>query len=146
METNKPNPMKTLHQRMVRLVGLGSLITLALTYSVPQAFAGQGIDYWRNAGQIKTIKQADALPPRAEMMLVCGGCKTVKVSGKKSDWPNGKGPRNWVEVGSKHDCDHCGGKITVVNGKTKDEMQHNCSKCGNGAAFCCAITPSKDKQ
>ena len=73
METNKPNPMKTLHQRMVRLVGLGSLITLALTYSVPQAFAGQGIDYWRNAGQIKAIKQADALPPRAEMMLACGG-------------------------------------------------------------------------
>lgn len=138
--------MKTLQQRIVRLVGLGSLLTIALTYSVPLAVAGPGIDYWRNAGQIKTVQEANALKPGTEMMLVCGACKTVRVSEHKSDWPNGKGPRNWVEVGTKHECGHCGGTITVVNGKTKDEMQHNCSKCGEGAAFCCAMTPGKEKQ
>ena len=80
------------------------------------------------------------------MMLVCGACKTVSITEYKADLPNGRGPRHWVEIGSKHECEHCGGTITVVQGKTKNEMQHNWSKCGEGAAFCCAVTPEAEQK
>jgi hypothetical protein len=55
----------------------------------------------------------------------------------------GKGHDEWFVLGSKHHCDRCGGEITVVKGKTTDSMQHNCSKCGEGAAFCC-VAPAPD--
>jgi len=96
--------------------------------------------------QIKTSKQVDELKEGTPTMMACAACKTVSMTEYKADLPNGKGPHNWMTVGSKHACEHCGGTITVVNGKTKDEMQHNCSKCGEGAAFCCASTPAEDKK
>ena len=92
---------------------------------------------------MKTQTEAKEIKPDSTVMLVCGACKTAKLSVYKSTQGNGRPPMAWMEVGSKHDCGHCGGTITVVNGKTKDEMQHNCSVCGAGAAFCCAAAPEK---
>ena len=130
--------MKT-SQLKLRIVGLGSVLALALTLVVSQAHAGsQSPGAARPMEQIKTAKQMDEMKDGCTMMLACGACKTVSMTEYKTDWPNGKGPRSWMEIGSKHECEHCGGTITVVKGKTKDEMQHNCSKCGDGAAFCCA--------
>jgi hypothetical protein len=134
----KHNPMKTL-QRSIRIVGLGSFLALFLSLGVSQARAGsQSPGAMRSMEQMKTVKQVDELKDGTTMMMVCGACKTTSMTEYKADLPNGKGPRSWMEVGSKHECEHCGGTITVVQGKTKDEMQHNCSKCGEGAAFCCA--------
>ncbi len=137
--------MKTSHS-IIRIFGLGSLLALALNFSAAQLHAGPGIDYWRRTVPIETVKQAEELPLGSTMMMVCGACKTVSITDYKADLPNGRGPQHWVELGSKHECEHCGGTITVVQGKTKDEMQHNCSKCGEGAAFCCAVTPDAGKK
>ncbi len=126
-----------------KTIGLGALLALAFAMIVPAATAGPGSEYWRNFGQVKTQTEAKELKPDATVMLVCGACKTVKLSVYKSPQTNDRPPKIWMEVGSKHDCGHCGGTITVVNGKTKDEMQHNCSMCGTGAAFCCAAPPEK---
>ena len=130
-------------QKTNKVIGLGALLALALAFIVPIASAGPGPEYWRNSGQVKTEKEAKEIKPDSTVMLACGACKTVKLSEFKSAQTNGRPPMSWMAVGSKHDCEHCGGTITVVNGKTKDEMQHNCSMCGEGAAFCCAVEPAK---
>ena len=69
----------------------------------------------------------------------CKSCKTVMIRNSKHVGPTGKGREEWFTVGSKHKCAECDGEITVVAGKTKDSMQHNCSKCGEGAVTCCAV-------
>lgn len=135
--------MNNTSQNTHKVVGLGALLALALTFVVPAASAGPGSEYWRNLGRLTTQAQAKAIEPDSMVMLVCGACKTVKLTEYKSPQSNGRPPMAWLEIGSKHECEHCGGTITVVNGKTKDEMQHNCSKCGEGAAFCCAAAPEK---
>ena len=139
---HQTHPMNT-SQKTTKVIGLGALLALALAIIVPVASAGPGPEYWRNSGQIKTEKQAKEIKPDSTVMLACGACKTVKLAEFKSAQTNGRPPMSWMEVGSKHDCEHCGGTITVVKGKTKDEMQHNCSMCGEGAAFCCAVEPTK---
>ncbi len=79
------------------------------------------------------------------MVMVCPSCKTVAVTEYRPTVGRvNEGKPQYVEVGTKHTCDHCSGEITVVKGKTTDSMQHNCSKCGEGAAFCCAGTPGSD--
>ena len=138
------NPMNTALNR--KTIGLAALLALALAFIVPAASAGPGPEYWRNLGQVKTQKEAKEIKPDSTVMLVCGACKTVKLADFKSPQTNGRPPLTWTEVGSKHDCEHCGGSITVVHGKTKDEMQHNCSMCGTGAAFCCAMPPAPEKK
>lgn len=130
-------------QNTKRISKLGALMALALAIIVPVASAGPGPEYWRTSRQIKTEKQAKEIKPDSTVMLVCAACKTVKVTEFKSPQANGRATPRWMEVGTKHDCEHCGGTITVVDGKSKDEMQHNCSMCGEGAAFCCAVEPAK---
>jgi len=120
----------------MKTIRLATLLAIA-ALAASSAFAGPGIQYW-NARSIQTQKDAQAVKPGDTMALVCGTCKTVKLTEFKSDWPNQKGTPRWTEVGTKHTCDNCGGEITVVKGKTTDTMQHNCDKCGDGAAFCCA--------
>jgi len=130
-------------QNTNKVIGLGALLALALAIVVPTVSAGPGSEYYRNLGQIKTQTEAKAIEPESTVMMVCGACKTVKITQFKSEFSSGRPPMRWFEVGSKHECEHCGGTITVVQGKTKDTMQHNCSKCGEGAAFCCAAAPEK---
>ena len=115
---------------------LALFLAVAVTAS-SSAFAGPGIQYW-NARRIQTQKQAEAVKPGETVAMVCGACKTVKLTKFESTLPNGKGTPRWIQVGSKHTCENCAGEITVVKGKTTDTMQHNCSKCGDDAAFCCA--------
>ena len=114
-----------------------SLLAVIVTAS-SSAFAGPGPQYWNRLKPITTITEAQAVKPGDPMVLVCSACKTVSITEYKSAWQNGKGPARWTDIGSTHACDNCGGEITVVKGKTTDSMQHNCSKCGDGAAFCCA--------
>jgi len=118
------------------------LLTLgaaALMLSSNLLFAGPGIQYWTRSRPVTTTKEADALKPDDLAVMVCGACKTVLVKEPKHVGPPSKGRDEWFVIGSKHSCDHCGGDMTVVNGKTSDSMEHNCSKCGEGAAFCCAV-------
>ena len=138
--------MKT-SQCIVRNIGLGSFLALALSLGLPLIGAqSSNSDSVRSGETVKSMKQVDELKPGSQMMMVCGACNTVSITEYKSDWPNGRGPRRWVEIGAKHECEHCGGAITNVQGKVKDEMQHNCSKCGEGAAFCCTVPPTVAKK
>lgn len=127
----------------MKTLRLASLLAIA-ALAASSAFAGPGIQYW-NARRVQTQKEAQAVKPGDTMALVCGACKTVKLTEYKGNLPNGKGTPVWTTVGTKHTCDNCNGEITVVKGKTIDTMQHNCSKCGDDAAFCCAgSAPAKD--
>ena len=130
-------------QNTNKTIGLAGFLAIALAIFVPAATAGPGPQYWRDLGQLRTQAQVKAIEPESTVMMVCGACKTVKITEYKSAQANGRPPMSWMEIGSEHQCEHCGGTITVVKGKTTDEMQHNCSKCGEGAAFCCATAPDK---
>jgi hypothetical protein len=119
------------------------LVTAALfTGLATLGIAGPGAQYWTKSQPVATTQDAAAVQPGDTLMMVCGACKSVTLTEFKSINPNGRPPHRWVEIGMKHECDHCGGAITTVNGKTTDSMQHNCSMCGEGAAFCCKVTPA----
>jgi hypothetical protein len=107
------------------------------------ASAGPGIQYWTRAKPVTTFTEAKAVGADETVTMQCKGCKTSMIRNSKHVGPSGKGREEWFTVGSKHTCDECKGEITVVKGKTDDSMQHNCSKCGEGAVTCCATTPEK---
>jgi len=119
-----------------------ALAAAALLLSATSLIAGPGPEYWARTKPVTTTKEADALKPGDTAVMVCGACKTVLVRESKHIGPPSKGSEQWFTVGSKHQCGHCGGEMSVVKGKMTDTMQHNCSMCGEGAAFCCAVTGS----
>ena len=83
-----------------KTIGLGALLALAFALIVPVATAGPGSEYWRNFGQVKTQKEAKAIEPDSTVMLVCGACKTVKLSVYKSPQTNDRPPKIWMDIGS----------------------------------------------
>lgn len=94
---------------------------------------------------VKTVEEAANVQSGDSVVMVCPACKTLAIMVYKSPWPNGRGTPEWVRVGTEHKCAHCGGEIKVVNGKTSDSMQHDCSVCGSNTAFCCVVQPDKDQ-
>ena len=116
-----------------------ALVVAVLGISTASLIAGPGPQYWNRATPVTSTKEADALKPGDTAVMVCGACKTVLVRDSRHVGPPGKGYEQWFTIGAKHKCDHCGGEMSVVRGKTSDSMQHNCSMCGEGAAFCCAV-------
>lgn len=122
------------------------LSVAAFVLATTSLVAGSTSDSQMSTKPVTTEKDAAAIKTGDTAVMVCGACKTVSITEFKSINPNGRPPMRWVEVGSKHECDNCGGAITTIRGKTKDTMQHNCSKCGEGAAFCCVTTPKADKK
>ena len=120
-------------------------VTLLLGVFAALIYAGPGPEFWNRTRPITTGKEAAAVKADETVVMVCGACKTAMIRDSKYVGPGGKGHYEWTTIGSKHQCDHCGGEITVVRGKTTDSMQHNCSMCGEGAAFCCAapVVPEK---
>jgi len=119
---------------------LFALSAAILMLSASSLIAGPGPQFWNRAVPVTTTKEADALKPGDTAVMVCGACKTVLVRDSKHVGPAGKGSEQWFTIGTKHQCGHCGGEMSVVRGKVTDSMQHNCSMCGEGAAFCCAVT------
>ncbi len=110
------------------------------------AFAGPGPQYWQRAKPVTTFTEAKAVGPDDLVTMQCKGCKTVMIRDSKHVGPSGKGHEEWFTIGSKHSCEECSGEITVVKGKTKDSMQHNCSKCGEGTVTCCAAPAAESKK
>jgi hypothetical protein len=131
------NPSK----KLLKVIGSGSLLALALGFG-GLAFAGPPPEFWNRAKPITSVKDAAAVKDDATVAMVCGACKTVLIRDSRYVGPSGKGRADWFTIGSEHKCDHCGGSIKVVRGKTADTMEHNCTKCGDHAAFCCAVPPA----
>ena len=85
---------------------------------------------------INSAKEAKALPDRANVMLACSGCKTIRPLDRK-------GIMAWFSTKVQHDCPACGGKLKFtggVPGKTAGSRRyvHTCSHCGNVSAYVCA--------
>jgi hypothetical protein len=144
-QSNRKLKMKTYHYR-TRIVALATFLFVAFASAALPAQAGTQSPGYRTTTPVTTKKQADEIKPGETMMLVCSACRTVNTTEYKTILPNGRGPSHWVTVGSKHDCGHCGGTITVTQGKTKDEMGHSCSKCREGGTFCCVVNPETEKK
>ncbi len=120
---------------------LGLIFATALFGTLASfTFAGPSPQAWNRATPITTTKEADALKPGDTVVMVCGACKTVLVRDSRHVGPASKGHEEWFTIGAKHKCGHCGGEMSVIRGRTADSMQHNCSMCGEGAAFCCAVS------
>ena len=122
------------------------LATVALGAFASPRDAGPGPDYWNRAKPVTTFSAARKVGPDDLVTMQCKGCKTVLIRNSKHVGPPSKGSEEWDVVGSKHTCDECQGEITVVAGKTKDSMQHNCSKCGEGAVTCCVAPAGETKK
>ena len=121
-------------------------VTLLLGVFAALIYAGPGPEFWNRTKPVTTVKDAKAVKPGDTVAMVCGACKTALIRDSKHVGAPNQGNREWFTIGSKHSCDHCGGTITVVKGKTTDSMQHNCSMCGEGAAFCCAAPAVPEKK
>jgi hypothetical protein len=119
--------------------------TAALAAFASFAFAGPGVQYWQAAKPVTTFSEAKAVGPNDTITMQCKGCKTVMIRDARHVGPLGKGHDEWATIGSKHACSECKGEITVAKGKTTDSMQHNCSKCGEGAVTCCVV-PAVEKK
>jgi hypothetical protein len=128
----------------LKLLGLGSILALVISAIPSLARAGAVLPPdWHRATPIMTASDANAVKPDDTVIMACTACKTVSVV-ERRNLPGAKAGTALFTVGYKHSCEMCGGEITTVNGKPVDKMQHNCSKCGEGAAFCCvASAPAK---
>jgi hypothetical protein len=125
-------------------------VTILLGTSIGLSYAGSRSEFANRTRPVTTVAAAKDVKRDDTVVMVCGACRTVAVlDAVYGYFPGGDIDDyryQWISVGSRHECNHCGGTITVVQGKAKDEMQHNCSKCGEGAAFCCAVTPTAGKK
>lgn len=122
------------------------LATVAVGALASFAFAGPGPQYWQRAKPVTTFAEAKTVGPNDLVTMQCKGCKTVMIRDSRHVGPSSKGSEEWFTIGSKHSCEECSGEITVVKGKTKDSMQHNCSKCGEGTVTCCAAPAVETKK
>ena len=105
------------------------------------SIAGPGPQFWNRTKPVTSAKDTAAVQPADAGMKACSACQTTALTEFKSEQSNGRPPQRLVNVGSKHECSHCGGAITTINGKTTDTMGRNCKMCGEGTDFCCAVTP-----
>jgi hypothetical protein len=84
---------------------------------------------------VRTSGDAKALPKKANVMMACSGCQTIKPLDKT-------GILAWFETKQKHDCPSCGGKVTFTGAPGKSttgtKFTHSCSMCGNASAYVCA--------
>jgi hypothetical protein len=137
------HPISTMNTNISSRVMKSVAVALLLGVSATLVHAGPPEGFWNRAKPVTTTKEAKEVKPEDTVVMACGACKTVLIRESRFVGPPSKGRLDWFTVGSKHECGHCGGEITVVRGKTADAMQHNCSMCGEGAAFCGAVSAKK---
>ena len=121
------------------------LATALFTGLATLSVAGPGPQYWNRPKSDTSVAKPEVIKTEADKAMACGSCKTTAIEEYKSANPNGRPPFRWVQTGSRHDCNQCGGSIAVVNGKTTDTMDHDCKMCGEVATNCCvavAKTPA----
>lgn len=87
---------------------------------------------------VKSQAEAEKLPVKANIALVCKDCKTVVDSCCVDDKP--KTFLSWFKSEETHECSGCKGVIKFV-GTSKNPAatrSHECSKCGKDSAYTCA--------
>ena len=143
--------MKTKSKRLTKIL-LCSAATLAMATGMLSLNSAQAADpvkapvkeahsmpNMHHMGHITTQAQAEALKPGDSMCMVCVKCKDVMVQKVGTDNAHVK----MMTVGAKMKCHGCDATMEVVatgKGEGKNaEVKHNCSKCGEDAAFCSAV-------
>lgn len=123
--------MKTISKSILVAVAL-----LGLT-SFSQAGSGKNFPLDYNL-PVKSKAEAEKLPAKANIALVCKDCKTVVAACCVDDKP--KSFLSWFKEDQTHGCDGCKGTIKYV-GTAKNPVPkhaHECSKCGAGSAYTCS--------
>ena len=122
------------------------LLATAILGAFASCASGPSSQYWQAAKPVTTFSEAKSVGPGAAVTMQCKGCKTFLIRDVRHVGPLGKGHDEWYTIGSRHFCSECKGEITIVKGKTEDAMQHNCSKCGEGAVTCCVASADATKK
>lgn len=131
--------------RIPHIIGLGSLLALALSFSASSVHAGPSPQYWYRPEYVTSGAKPAAVQPSNTAAVVCSACKTVTLRDSRHVGPVGKGHEARFVIGSRHECAHCGGTIAVVHGKTTDSMARTCPMCVNGTTPHCTtqVDPKK---
>ncbi len=116
----------------------GAVTAILLVATAITSHAGPPPEVWNRASLITTVRGAEAVKPDDPIAMVCGAGKTAMIRDSRQVGSPSKSPTEWFTLGLKHQCDLCGGEISVVPGKIPDSVQHNCRTGGEGAPFCCS--------
>ena len=76
-------------------------VALLIGVSAMTAFGGPSTGAYV---PIQTAEEAKTLPKRANIMMACAGCKTIRPLDRK-------GIEAWFSTKVQHDCAACGGKL-----------------------------------
>ena len=96
-----------------KYIGLGSLLALVLTVAVPVANAGPGPDYWRRMEKNRSSQPTVQTATSVSTNKACTTSRTEAVTELRSTLPNGKGPVQRVQVGTREVCDSCATRTVV---------------------------------
>jgi len=136
--------MKTMNELIRKCcidAGLGVALVTAVWLPTAAKAAEQmkGGEHMLHLQGIKTKAEAEALQPGDTIAMVCTKCKTVMIHNIRTE----KGHIQLMTVGDKHLCPRCSTYIKVVGvgHGAKDEVKHECEKCGSDSVFCCATKP-----
>lgn len=128
--------MKT-SQHITKFLRLSSLLALVFGFSASVAFAGTPPQFRSRPVSVAAANDTPRAAPAPDANgMTCPACKTAAVRTTKHVGPPGKGYDEWIRIGVKHTCTHCGGEIKVVRGVTTNTMTPNCEMCGKDAALC----------
>ena len=138
--------MKTKYNMLSRIsLSSGLAVALAFGLWLPGAVRAEtelkGAERTRQMQGLNTKAQAEALKPGDSIAMVCTKCKSVAVEYVHLE----QGHIKQLMPGEKHLCPGCEGTIEIVgHGQDKHAvLKHNCSKCGDESAFCCATKPGE---
>lgn len=122
------------------LLGLGSALTLAVGLT-SATFAGPSSQFFaqQEKNRADIANKADAAKSADTSAMTCAACKTAEVRQDHTTGANGRMSVTHDLVGTKHTCATCGGAITVVRGKTTNDMKGNCPICAKSAPGCCGV-------
>lgn len=121
-------------------LGLGTVLTLAVGLT-STAFAGPSSQFWdqQERNRANLAKKAESAKPTDAPAMACAACKTTEVRQDRTTGANGRLTVTHDLVGTKHACATCGGAITVVHGKTTNDMKGNCPICAKATPGCCNV-------
>ena len=104
--------MKTPY-KVINILTSGAALAMGLGFTAPRVLAGPGLQYWTGKSQ-QTQSASKAATLAAVPGVICAQSITVPITEYKAEWPNARGPRRPVQVGTKQVCDLCGGISTVM--------------------------------
>jgi hypothetical protein len=127
-------------------------LALGTGFTISNAIAGPGPDYWRNQGKAPSPAPSAPAAPTPQTVAACTDARLVSVKETKFIQANGRGPMRTVEVGKKLVCTSCATPMIVMKPSgfiSKGALtpvtirgKHDCTKAGCTPAATVAQTPA----